>query len=350
MNRQSFLEKAYGCLMGVACGDAMGMPTSFLTPEEIRSLFGKIEEFVDAPAGHRYHAGLKRGQVTDDTEQTVHLAKAILRVQRVDPGVVADELLQWLQEIGGLESNKVGPSSRVALGRLLRGEPVELAGKDGYTNGAAMRIAPVGIINGGMFDECQLLEDVVNACLPTHGTGVAISGAAAVAFAISACFEEGCCIRSIVDRAVAGAVLGRSRGFPYPAASVAARINLALRIIESDLESRAITDIYEVIGSGEYTTEAVPAAIAIFALAGGDPQNAILMAANLGGDCDTVGAIAGAIAGAYAGIKAFPPQWIEIVEEVNKLRLADIAEGLTNLAWQRRSSETLGDNGSRGYI
>ncbi len=91
--------------------------------------------------------------------------------------------------------------------------------------------------------------------------------------------------------------------------------------------------MYELVGTTVAITETVPVALALVLLAQGDPPTkTALLAANLGGDCDTVGAIACSIAGAYAGIDAFPSDLIQKIEEVNKLGLKDIALALSKVA------------------
>lgn len=93
-------------------------------------------------------------------------------------------------------------------------------------------------------------------------------------------------------------------------------------------QPRACQDLYELVGTTVATSETVPAALALFALAGGDPMKTAVLAANTGGDCDTVGAIAGSVAGAFAGIAAFPSEVIETIERVNRLDLRAIAAAL----------------------
>ncbi len=86
------------------------------------------------------------------------------------------------------------------------------------------------------------------------------------------------------------------------------------------------------------TTETVPIAFALFVLADGDPMKTAILAANLGGDCDTIGAIACSIAGgAYSGITAFPDEAVQIVEEVNGLDLKGVTIELLNRGWMTHS-------------
>lgn len=321
---------AYGCLVGVAVGDAMGMPSSLMTPDEIHSQIGRIEWFLPAPKGHYIHDGLPAGSTTDDTAQTLAVAQAIISDNgKVVPESVAREILAWAESIGALEEGALvlGPSSMRALTLLKKGVPPAEAGKFGETNGAPMRISPVGIINAG--DLTGAVNDTELCCLPTHGTSVAISGAAAVSCGIAkalACSES---VEGIVDAAVWGAEQGAMRGRAVATPSIAKRIQWAVDLaLAQDSEDEACKSLYDLVGTTVATTETVPIAFALFVLADGDPMKTAILAANLGGDCDTIGAIACSIAGAYSGISAFPDAAVDMVQQVNGLDLKSVTAAL----------------------
>lgn len=326
-------KKIYGSLMGVAVGDAMGMPSSLLTPAEIKQQLGWIEGFLPAPEGHLTHQGMPAGCVTDDTGQTLAVAKAIIADGgKVVPESIGREILNWAENEGALaeESMILGPSSRAALLQLRAGVPPAQAGMFGDTNGAAMRISPVGMIHPGDIEGA--VADTELCCLPTHGTSVAISGAAAVSCAIAAALGAAGSLAEIVAAARQGADLGAARGRRVAAPSIARRIHWALDIVADTDEETACQNLYELVGTTVAITETVPVSIALVVLAQGDPLKTALLAANLGGDCDTVGAIAGSIAGAYAGIDAFSSDVMEQIEAVNKLGLRNIALALFEIA------------------
>jgi len=87
-------------------------------------------------------------------------------------------------------------------------------------------------------------------------------------------------------------------------------------------------ELYDVIGAGVQVSETVPLCLAVVKLANGDPVEAVQITANLGGDCDTTGAIAGSICGAIAGSDAFPAGWVRTLENVNKISFNDYTEKL----------------------
>jgi len=326
-----FKEHAYGCLFGVAIGDAMGMPTSFFTPDEIKKRFGFVEDFIDPPPDNPIHQGYIAGQVTDDTELTIVVAKSIIEERRVNPQSIAKGILNWAIEKNAFESQLLGPSTSRALKSIMEGVDITEAGKLGTTNGATMRISPVAIFNAYSSFE-KVVDDVEKACLPTHGTNLAISAASAVACAIAESLRGDTNIDAVIDAARKGARMGSKRGFPYPAASVEKRIELALEIAgKTNNGFKAALALYDYIGAGVASNEAIPTALALFYISNGDPMTAIKYATNIGGDADTIASITGAICGAFKGINAFPRRFIEKIEEVNKLNLKSIADKLIEI-------------------
>ena len=179
-------DRARGALYGLAIGDALGMPTQMLSRRQVTARWGPmLNGFEPAPPGHPIAAGRPAGAVTDDTEQAVLLGRLLLS-GRVDPGEFATGLAAWERDMAARGSlDLLGPSTRRAIDAVLAGTPPEQAGATGDTNGAAMRIAPVGVAVAA--DDLTALVDAVHqASLVTHNTSVALAGAAAVAAAVSA--------------------------------------------------------------------------------------------------------------------------------------------------------------------
>src|SRR5580658_4148184 len=124
------------------------MPTQMLSREQIRERWGGLlTGFEPAPPGHPIAAGLPAGAVTDDTGQAILLGRLLVKGHgTVDPRELAQALVSWerdMAERGSLDL--LGPSTKRAVAAVLAGTPPEEAGASGATNGAAMRIAPVGI-------------------------------------------------------------------------------------------------------------------------------------------------------------------------------------------------------------
>jgi ADP-ribosylglycohydrolase len=332
-------DRARGALYGLAIGDALGMPTQLLSRRQITQRWGPLlSGFEPAPPGHPIAAGMPAGAVTDDTEQAVLLARLLVSGP-VDPRELAAALIAWehdMAERGSLDL--LGPSTRRAVAAVLAGTPPEEAGVFGDTNGAAMRITPVGIKVAP--DNLRALVDAVQeASLVTHNTSVALAGAAAVAAAVSAGVGSACgggprtggsSIAAVTEVAVGAASMGAERGRWVAGADVAARIRWATGLVAGLPAEEAAEVIYSLVGTSLATQESVPAAFAVLSAVPDDPWQACLLAASLGGDCDTIAAMAGAIGGAVHGLAAFPAHAVEVID-AQGLALADLADSLLAL-------------------
>jgi len=318
-------DRILGALWGTACGDAFGMPNSFLKD------LPWLTEMVPGPANSPYHAGYPAGRITDDTEQAMALTEAL--VAGFTPESVAAKLHEWFVGVGGENSLAVGPSTKRAMLAFARGEDIHDIGRLGVTNGAAMRVAPIGVVAGLRALSTKAMIDLVEvSCIPTHFTSPAISGAGAVAGAIAAAVR-GESWQAVIDGAVAGATEGETRGNWIYAPGIADRIRLGLDLAERCATAKEFTQVIsQVVGTGEPCTESVPAAIAAAHFAKGDPRLAIELCANTRGDTDTTAAMAGGICGAFAGWQPLPEAWRSLVGRVNKLNVAGWADKLEGVA------------------
>jgi ADP-ribosylglycohydrolase len=320
-------ERARGALYGLAIGDALGMPTQLLSRREIIDRWGPLlTGFEPAPPGHPIAAGMPAGSVTDDTEQAVLLGRLLVSGNgAINPHQLATALALWerdMAERGSLDL--LGPSTKRAIAAVLAGTPPEEAGATGDTNGAAMRITPVGIATA--LDISTLVDRVVAASRVTHNTGIALAGAAAVAAAVSAGIS-GSSIGEATAFAVDAAGIAATHGHWVAGADVAERIEWATALVAGLAQAEAADVIYSLVGTSLAPQESVPAAFAVLAAIPADPWRACLLAASLGGDCDTIAAMAGAVAGACHGIAAFPPEAIAVID-ANGLGLAALADDL----------------------
>jgi len=322
-------DRALGALTGLAIGDALGMPTQTL-PREAIAAAGGVTGFRAAAPDHPLAHGLPAGRVTDDTEQALLLADALVDGRgRVDPARFADDLDRWERDAVARGSlDLLGPSTRSAIQAVRDGTAPELAGANGTTNGAAMRIAPVGVVVGA--DDLEALVDAVeSACLVSHHTSIAVSGAAAVAAVVSA-GVDGRDLPLAVALGIAAARAGARRGRWVAGGEVAARIGWCLDLARGD--ARVATDrVVRLLGTSLATQESVPAAFAMLLLHPDDPWAACCAAASLGGDTDTIAAMTGAMAGAIHGVGAFPAEAVATVLAVNDLRLDERVDALLAL-------------------
>lgn len=324
-------DRALGALCGLAVGDALGMPTQLMSRQQVVERFGTLDGFRPAGADHPIAAGLPAGRITDDTEQALLLARLLIASGgHVDPARFARLLVEWEDDMRARGSlDLLGPSTRSAVAAVLAGVPVDQAGRTGTTNGAAMRITPVGLLMASD-DLPALVDRVVEASLVTHHTQLAIAGASAVAAAVSAGID-GADVRATVPVAIEAARLGAQHGSWIAGAQVARRIGWAVDLMDPARPGDGLRDVVELVGTSLATQESVPAAFAVLALFPDDPWRACLAAASLGGDTDTIAAMAGAIGGACHGTAGFPAAARETVATVNDLDLAEIADGLLAL-------------------
>lgn len=324
-------DRARGALVGLAIGDALGMPTQMLSRKRIRELIGELDGFVPAPVENEISSGTQAGRVTDDTDQAVILGHLLIEGNgRVHADEFARRLLAWQETMVQIGSaDLLGPSTRRALEAFQRGVPAEQTGRWGDTNGAAMRVTPIGIAL--TCDPLDRFVDVVaDTNRATHDTTVANAGASAVAAAVSAGID-GADLEQAAVIGIEAARRGGQCGHYVSGADVAARTAWA-RAAVRDTDGDPLELVYTLIGTGVATQESVPAAFAIASLYPSDPWKACVAAASLGGDSDTVAAMAGAILGACNGLSAFPEHAVGTLVSANPaLRLEDLADQLLDL-------------------
>jgi ADP-ribosylglycohydrolase len=330
-------NRALGALIGGALGDAMGMPTQLLSPAEIRQNYGVIGDFVAPTPDHPVSQGLSAGTITDDTEQTLLLSSVLLGSRGgFDHHAWVKALIGWEEEIkarGGYDL--LGPSTKRAIDAINNGIRPEEAGRYGDTNGAAMRIAPVGIM---VPPSAGLIGRVAETCRATHNTSIAISAAAAVATVISHGIE-GANWQDAIGHAVSAARQAESEGHWVAGGTIAARIAWALDLVEDCSLEEGTIRVFDCVGTSVASQESVPAAFAVLKLAKGDAWQAAVISANLGGDTDTIGAISGSMAGACAGYDGLPADKIEKLIGIDLGHTSALAEALVTARLNARPAE-----------
>jgi ADP-ribosylglycohydrolase len=273
-------------------------------PDGISGFHGLPGNVIPRYAGNQKHQW-RIGETTDDTEQTIAVARALLSASEVSHTAVGKELLKCRKSI------HAGVKSMWAFHQL--GDPSRTA-SDGDGCGAAMRVAPVGVLySPKRFDE--LICAAYESSIPTHGGQLAISAAAAVAAAISAALE-GMSVAEVLNLAIVAArkaeaftPASKSKATPSIAASIQEiHANLYSRgsLLASELAIKYFPDRPET---------KVPLAISL-ALITESAQNTTLLAANLGGDSDSVASIGAAIAGSLRP-ETVNETWFRVVQSVN---------------------------------
>lgn len=345
MNNQiSLQDRVTGCFYAMAAGDALGVPSSFLTPGAIKSKYGWIDTFYPPEKGHIFHDGLKAGEYTDDTEQSMALMNAFIRDERVVPLSVVQEIIRWAERVKDKYASPLGPSTARALKSIAEGGDINETGKWGNTNGAAMRIAPLGVIHGicGSSVE-ELARDVALTDLATHNTKVCNSSATAIAWGVACCINrEGITPGQVAEETIRACEAGEKYGYSIPSPNIGKRIELACNIVtRSSSIQDGMASLYEMFGGGDLSSDSIPTSVAVFLLGNGDVRKTIEIAVNLGGDCDTNGAMAGAMAGALRGINDVPKEWCDTLVKVNHCNFEKEAEEAIALAekWHTATEE-----------
>ena len=333
------LSHAHGALAGLALGDALGMPTQEMSPAQIRAVYGRITGLVDGDASQPYAPGMPAGSVTDDTEQALLVASLLIRGQCSSSGRVAlnavefaHALLAWedsMIERGSLDL--LGPSTKAALERVRAGEDPLTVGGKGTTNGAAMRVTPIGIAVSTEDPEA-FAEAVWSSCRVTHATRQGFQSAALVAAAVSmgidAARSPSLDLRGLLWKALTYVDSLPEHGAWTPDSDVVAATRRAMQLAVNPASS-SLECLAEQVGTSVASAHAIPMA---FALLARDPSpQALLDAANIGGDTDTIGAIAGAILGAALGVEVLPTDSLSKIEEVSHLGLSTVARELLEL-------------------
>lgn len=322
-----------GGLYGQALGDAWGMPAYFRPDQTWTHYNGWLDRLEPAPPDHPVHRGLQAGQFTDDTQQAFALANAIIHDGQITAEGAARAIVSWYNQIDGDNSPFVGPSTRRAVQALKAGADPRQSGLHGDTNGGAMRVSPIGLIHPG--NPQAALEDAVIACTPTHFTDVAVSGACAVAAAIARAMTPNTTLEEIINAGIHAADAGLRRGSPWFGPSIARKIDFAVQLATDGTlpEQERLQNLYDLIGATLAAADAVPCAFGVLAMAEGHPTETAILAANLSGDADTIGAMACAIAGAWQGIDAIPIEHIDLLRQANPdYNFEETAEALYEIA------------------
>ncbi|MEU6572938.1 ADP-ribosylglycohydrolase family protein [Streptomyces sp. NPDC046805] len=349
-------ERITGALVGAAVGDALGGPVEGYSPDQILERHGgRVTGVVGPWNGDAwriarpiapYHKG--DGHVTDDTLMTHALVRVYARVRdHLDAYAIADHLVpdlmtnpRWIPELEAeaLPLQRLFLAEKWLVARLAYGhvDPRE-AGTGNIVNcGAAMYMAPVGLVNAGnpagAYAEAL---DIAGAHQSSYGREAAGVFAAAVAAAASPGATPG----SVVD-----ACLSLAKDGTRAAIERVCEVAAGFRDFESALAPlREAVAPYDTVGpdyrapslaarrpSRLHTIEELPVALGMVVVAGGDYRQAVLGSVNYGRDCDSIATMAGALAGALGS--RVPEDWSKTVAEASRLDLWEPAHILAEVA------------------
>jgi len=294
-------------LTGLAIGDALGMP--FETESPLSSRLASWTGDYQASSFHR----LKPGQFTDDTQMSLAVAEAILENKFYDPGVTAKKYLAWFTSG---DCRGIGNNTRLAMQNLAKGKEWHTSGiEEAQGNGTAMRATPIGAHQNRGAERLRAAAHWarVDSAI-THKSDEAKEGSAAMAVATSHLCSG-----------------GRKADF----------LTTVLEHTEKSRLRYAVEDLYRAIRRGDslgdflktrewllsgvsaHVVQSVPAAFTVF-LYSENFEETVKNAIKLGGDTDTIAAMAGALAGSLYGIEGIPETLLAPLERKDDIRAIEL--------------------------
>lgn len=362
MNQLS--ERIVGTITGAGVADAIGGAVEGWTPEQIEERHGGritgivgpwFENWRTARPIAPYHKG--DGHITDDTLMTRLLVEVYAKRQsHLDAYSVAEDLVplmigepRWIPELEStaLVLQRVFLAEKWLVARLHYGhvDPRE-AGVGNIVNcGAAMYMAPVGVVNAG--DPAAAYAEAIDVSAPhqwSYGREAAGVYAAMVAAALAPNADVDSVVRAALDLAHDGtklaleAVVEAARKWTNPP-----RTDEEKRAFAQDLR-RAVAP-YDTVGetyremsmearrpSRIKSIEELPIALGMLVGYQGDYRECVLAAANYGRDADSIAVMVGSTAAALAGPGCVPQEWVDEVEAASKISLTETGELLAEAA------------------
>ncbi|MEC6746911.1 ADP-ribosylglycohydrolase family protein [Marinilactibacillus sp. XAAS-LB27] len=334
-------KRILGSLAYAAMGDAMAAVTENLTFEQIRKRYDGGVTTFEKPSDTAFALGNEPGQVTDDFSQIYLILKEVLASDKksISTDNIKQAIIKW-SDMPVYFNRFAGPTTRSAIA-MYKGESKEMKPLEGAvtvdyaskaTNGAAMKIAPAGLLNPG--DKDKAIRDAIVITRVTHDNHLAISGASAVAAAVSESLKENVDFSAILDAGVYGALegerLGKELSRTVAGPSVVERIKLAFDIADGKgTKEEKLLKFYQLIGTGLHVAEAVPCAFGIIKLNMNNPKQAVLDAVNIGYDTDTIATIVGSIVGSMAEKNSDFYDMIKFIEEANQFEITRLAKEIS---------------------
>lgn len=281
MTDPNFLDRAYGMLLGLACGDAVGAAVEFKTR-------GSFPPVTDMTGGGKFQVA--PGEWTDDTSMALCLADSLLACNGFD---AADQMARYKRWIdSGYRSCKahpigIGKTVLQALMRYQRCGEAFCGSSDPRSagNGALMRLAPIPLFYAN--DIALTRHFAIESSRTTH--------AAPECLAASELFAE------LLHFALHGNL---TPGEPLPVTSKSTWPESIQALAAGSFRSKS----YEELRGSGYVVESLEAALWCWDR-GENYKSAILLAVNLGDDADTTAAICGQLAGATHGLSNIPTEW-----------------------------------------
>ena len=283
-----------GAAIGTMCGDALGMPVEGWSADAIAQRFGRLDAMLPGR--------LPEGSYTDDSQMMIAILETVAQAGGLDPIHLACRFVAGFEPWRGYGGRIFG-----VMDRLRQGVAWDQAGTDSFGNGGAMRVGVLGARYPD--DEDRLFDAALNQCRITHHHPQGLAGAAAQAMAVGLA----CRLGSAGQKPLAGDFIAYLAGKTEKIDRHFAERLAAMPALPKGDEAAARQALTLAYACDVTAAEAVPPAVGAF-LAADSFEQAVVLAVSLGGDTDTIGAMAGALAGAYWGLEAVPFSWFEALE------------------------------------
>ncbi|MFX0002333.1 MAG: ADP-ribosylglycohydrolase family protein [Candidatus Hodarchaeota archaeon] len=335
----NLLDKFQGCLLGVAIGDTLGHPFEGKIRTQIYSYFNDFGLFIQK------NKDIFR-TYTDDTQLTLHLAKALIKGNGFKIDYVIREFINWLDD------PPIGPGYGCisSIRKLKYGVNWEQAASNSGGNGTAMRISPIGLFY--CKDPKALKTAALKSSIITHSHPAASAGAIVIARAIAYLImknpDTGFSIEeffNVITSSISNSQDEIWKDFTEILLKLKSNLDMPIeagliKFSQAGVKSPYFIEQY--LGKAfvhPYTISTVVCSIFIFLKKLASFRECIYELATAGGDSDTVGAIGGSLAGAYFGLKNIPSDLVKLVKSNKKI--SKISEELYNTFERRFLKELL---------
>ncbi|MFX1345322.1 MAG: ADP-ribosylglycohydrolase family protein [Promethearchaeota archaeon] len=313
------LDKFQGTLISVAIGDTLGHPWEGKLRTQIFTYFKDFNEFIQ-----EYRDIFNT--YTDDTQLTIHTAKAIILGNGFNTYNFIQEYVRWLDD------PPIGPGYGCisSIRKLKYGVPWKEAASNSGGNGTVMRIAPIGLFYSK--DMKGLKTTAIKSSIITHSHPAASAGAIVIARAIAYLIDkspETGFSKDELFEVMISSISGSQEDIWEEFIEILYKLKENLNIpIEAGLikfSQAGVKSPYfieEFLGKAfvhPYTISTVICSLFIFLKNLSSFEDCIFELSTAGGDSDTVGAIGGSLAGAYFGMKNIPDDLIKLVKNYKKI-------------------------------
>ncbi|HEY3999193.1 MAG TPA: ADP-ribosylglycohydrolase family protein [Candidatus Xenobia bacterium] len=316
-----------GAILWGAAGSALGRGLSGLDPATIRARYGAagVKDYQAFVPGLPDSAGM----VSGDVHMLRELALSMQGAEGyVDPEEFGRRLVQLLPHNRGM-----GAAADRAAHALMDGVPWYQAGVESNSggNGAALRVAPVGLVWAVHANLGLLYRNAVVSAVVTHTHPIGVSGAVVMALAVAWCSRRRLSGRSLAADALLEFLASQVADIEQEATSerrqgLRVRMSDRLREVGTLLEADP-DEALSVTWNGAFALESVPAALYCFLRHSDDPRRAVEVAVNAGFDADSVGSMTGHLAGAWCGAERLrrdaPTWWAGLEGRDGLIKLAD---------------------------